>query len=90
MTDQQSVDAAEEIRQVAHVLASEDLDDAAAEDNVSEAMWLIKEPECRAELSGSLGIDVGEFFVFAWCSDIYCRREDILRTLCLTFIRSNR
>ena len=46
---------------MAHTLASEDLDDAAAEEGVSEAMWLIKEPSAREELSGSLGIEVGKY-----------------------------
>mmetsp|Transcript_17914 Transcript_17914/g.39743 ORF Transcript_17914/g.39743 Transcript_17914/m.39743 type:complete len:538 (-) Transcript_17914:93-1706(-) len=53
-------DAAQDIREVAHILASEDLDDAAAEEGVSEAMWLIKEPSAREELSGSLGIEVAD------------------------------
>ena len=56
-------DPAEDIRQVALILASEDLDDVAAEESVSEAMWLIKEPSAREELSGSLGIDVGEYML---------------------------
>ena len=52
--------ASDEIREVALTLAQDNLDDDAAEESVSHAMWLIKETAAREELSGPLGLDVGE------------------------------
>ena len=53
--------ASDEIREVALTLAQDNLDDDAAEESVSHAMWLIKEAAAREELSGPLGLEVGEF-----------------------------
>ena len=54
----------DEIREVALTLAQDNLDDDAAEEAVSQAMWLIKETVAREELSGPLGLEVGKFFVW--------------------------
>ena len=51
----------DEIREVALTLAQDNLDDDAAEEAVSQAMWLIKETVAREELSGPLGLEVGKF-----------------------------
>ena len=53
--------ASDEIREVALTLAQDNLDDDAAEESVSHAMWLIKEAAAREELSGPLSLEVGEF-----------------------------
>lgn len=53
--------ASDEIREVALTLAQDNLDDDAAEEAVSQAMWLIKETVAREELSGPLGLEVGKF-----------------------------
>lgn len=53
--------ASDETREVALTLAQDNLDDDAAEESVSHAMWLIKEAAAREELSGPLSLEVGEF-----------------------------
>ena len=53
--------ASEETREVALTLAQDNLNDDAAEESVSHAMWLIKEAAAREELSGPLSLEVGEF-----------------------------
>ena len=54
----------DEIREVALTLAQDNLDDDAAEEAVSQAMWLIKETVAREELSGPLGLEVGKSSLF--------------------------
>ena len=57
----------DEIREVALTLAQDNLDDDAAEEAVSQAMWLIKETVAREELSGPLGLEVGKFSFVLRC-----------------------
>jgi len=59
--------ASDEIREVALTLAQDNLDDDAAEEAVSQAMWLIKETVAREELSGPLGLEVGKFSFVLRC-----------------------
>lgn len=63
--------ASDEIREVALTLAQDNLDDDAAEESVSHAMWLIKEAAAREELSGPLGLEVGELLL-AWPPCLTC------------------
>ena len=63
-TENSTMVASDETREVALTLAQDNLDDDAAEESVSHAMWLIKEAAAREELSGPLSLEVGEFAAF--------------------------
>ncbi len=66
----------DEIREVALTLAQDNLDDDAAEEAVSQAMWLIKETVAREELSGPLGLEVGKFlFVLRVATSLASKAE---------------